>query len=790
VSVLYPTAAIRELIDETVRDDALTADAKARELSLLKEDLSVMVGEIDRHLLEARKLAEAERLVQSSAMMQLRESADIRDELIRRGLATEAQMEATGYRSHEQLDAWIADRFGLEEALIGGLRQKWAELKHPRGRGGRFRDVLDHPDIGKTTAQGKVKRVLHDTTTGQHIRVFEDKPGAPPGGGPQAYETRRLAQEKRTQAAVGEQSKRAGERSDPANVLGKVSQRSLLQYLNLTKTRPTTADLHSKVDPRTGKRVWDLDRVQVHREIALNILKKRDTKGKVCADCEKIPGHAEGDREVVYMGGGYAAGKGSVQDLLVLTGEGGLLHGARPPKFENGEMVDPGDKNQTFLALDPDEIKGELPEFKEAANDDPEANYLVYEEAWHISQLVQRMAQADGVDVLVDGISDTSPDEVAKRMESFDKAGYKPTKFFYVSVPTDVAVERAINRARTAKKMSDKRYIPEQVMRAVHRDVSATVPAIMNDPRFEHAEVNVFNTEERGNPRIAATKPHGQLGEQVKDEQLWGEFTAKGQETVAGVHDDPAHAKYLQGLFTPEEKQGSTRAPAQSWGSDRASAEAAVPALQSKMTESLQALGAALGATVRGGGQPYDKNAIPDNTGIDVLIAPPKKLDEAEKKVKRKLGGSWTRVPDLVRGSVIVDHEEDLQDALAKWKAEVELRGWRLAAVENRFASIPDSGTDTGPTTAGYKDVSLQVMTDANDHFELQFHVRPMWVAKEIGGPETGGVAAHSLYKRGQRLIDEIGDSEPTPDQVQELQQLDDLQSALYGRASMETRRG
>ena len=136
MSVLYPTAAIRELIDETVRDDSLTADAKARELSLLKEDLSVMVGEIDRHLLEARKLAEAERLVQSSAMMQLRESADIRDELIRRGLATETQMDATGYRSHEQLDAWLADRFGLEEALIGGLRQKWAELKHPRGRGG------------------------------------------------------------------------------------------------------------------------------------------------------------------------------------------------------------------------------------------------------------------------------------------------------------------------------------------------------------------------------------------------------------------------------------------------------------------------------------------------------------------------------------------------------------------------------------------------------------------------------------------------------------------------------
>src|SRR5205085_9803557 len=107
---------------------------------------------------------------------------------------------------------------------------------------------------------------------------------------------------------------------------------------------------------------------------------------------------------------------------------------------------------------------------------------------------------------------------------------------------------------------------------------------------------------------------------------------------------------------------------------------------------------------------------------IDVLIAPPKKLDEAEKKVKRKLGGSWTRVPDLVRGSVIVDHEEDLKAALAKWKAEVERRGWRLASVENRFASIPDSGTDTGPTTAGYKDVSLQVMTDANDHFELQFH--------------------------------------------------------------------
>lgn len=787
---LYPTAAIRGLIDDTAADPELSVEAKSRALTLLREELSVLVGACDREIQGARKLAEAEHLVQTEAQMHLRENADIREEMIQRGLATPQQMDAAGYRSHEQLDVDLAERLGLEEALVSSLRRKWAELKHPRGRGGRFREVPGSGMLGTQTKGGKVKRVLEDTQTGAKIPVFHGQPGRPPGGGPDAYEQRRVAQEKRTASVVEERSKGAVGRGDPTNVLGRISQASLLAYLNLTKTRPSTTDLHSSEDPKTGKRIWDADRAEVHQRIATAILNKRGPDGKVCYDCEQIPGHAAGDREVVFMGGGYAAGKGSVQDSLVLTGPGGSLHGARPPTFdENWNMTDPGDKNSTFLALDPDEIKGELEEFQQAALDDPEANLLVYEEAWHISQLVQRMAQARGVDVLVDGISNTSPDEVAKRMESFTGAGYKPPKFHYVSVPTDVAVERAMKRAREATKMSDKRYIPEQVMRAVHRDVSATVTALMHDPRFKDATVSVYNTEERGNPRLAAQKMSGKIGEEVTDAELWDTFKAKGLESVTGVTDDPQHARYLQGLITDEEKQANDPTPRQAWGRTRGGAEGAVPGLQAEMTDALGALAERLDAKVHGGPEPFDKEVLANGTGMEVLIAPPKDLNEAEKKVRRKMEGDWSHVPDLVRGSVVVNHEQDLGHAIAEMRAELAARGWTVVGVVNRFANVPESNTDAGPTTAGYKDVKIEVQTASGNHFELQFHVRPLWVAKELGGPETGDVPGHRLYKMGQRLVDEIGNHKPTEDQTVELNQIHGLQHALYSRAAWDSRR-
>jgi hypothetical protein len=337
-------------------------------------------------------------------------------------------------------------------------------------------------------------------------------------------------------------------KDDPAkgiSMTGKTNQKALLDFVNRARTQPSTFEKYAEVDPETGEHTYSESRRETHEKIIDLFMRKRlrDKKGRYTIldpnGEELTPEETPG---VVFSGGGYAAGKGSViqnlRDANRLPGQG------QTPEEPDNHML-----------LDPDEIKALLPEFQELLNNnDPEANLVVYEEAWDIAQEIQARAQEMKLNMVVDGISNTSPQEMLGRVKSFTDAGYVDPLLVYVDIPTPEALMRSAVRAEEALDPKDIRHIPEVIMRAVHRDVAATIPGVMNGAPDYGLTVEVWDNNQGYNkaagvgvaPKLIASiypaKPGSTGGRpQIKvekgSEALWQALLMKGHESIAGVTD-------------------------------------------------------------------------------------------------------------------------------------------------------------------------------------------------------------------------------------------------------------
>jgi hypothetical protein len=151
------------------------------------------------------------------------------------------------------------------------------------------------------------------------------------------------------------------------------------------------------------------------------------------------------------------------------------------------------------------------------------------------------------LNIVVDGISNTSPEEMGQRARAFTSRGYA-ARAVYVDIPTEEALSRAANRAVNAKDDSDRRMIPELIMRSVHRDVAATVPSLphyLEDhdiPLRLEVWDNDQGKDENGQfrPPVPFFSYEGGKRE-VHDQALWDRFVGKGHETILHV-DAPGGA--------------------------------------------------------------------------------------------------------------------------------------------------------------------------------------------------------------------------------------------------------
>jgi hypothetical protein len=555
---------------------AQTADPNERraKLRILREEAEAQLGTIDTHLADVDYEREAAVHEFTAKEAAARHNATLREELIRRGISDEASMDDAGLLSHADLDA-LSEEGLLEHALdvlfpvtegaggkVFGTMIHFQEKLHPRGRGGKFakkpggggpepKAAKRAPNVpgnggGKTKAQSRATpapaaSASHARREAEAARAKEFKPVVPEDvpQRPKGQSEENKAKVANLAARIGKRiaGAAAGRQSSPENTIfnakGSVSQHTLLQYVRDAASEPDTMQLHSRMG-QDGRPVFTAERKALHEAIIDMALRAPRFRPDPQKPDKKLlefdPNGAflepdpDGQPKTLFSGGGYAAGKGA---SLARLGD--------------------DEKPRNAILLDPDRIKALLPEFHDGLDsDDPEANLHVYREAWEIAQEVQRRAQAKKLNMVVDGISDTTVEEIDSRVQSFLDHGYK-VHMVYTDIPTEEAISRAAGRAAGAKADSDRRHIPDTIMRAVHRDVAATIPALMEHmqskpegtarPRIEvydnhqgQADDGSFNPPKR----MALFDPEtGQFN--VEDDALWQRLQAKGDEKIPGL---------------------------------------------------------------------------------------------------------------------------------------------------------------------------------------------------------------------------------------------------------------
>jgi hypothetical protein len=578
-TVVYDALAeFRREIEEAAADHFVDHDTRLARLREFRLDVVDLLGVLDTYIGD-ETAARGEEPPGYDKVVKLRENAEIREQMIERGMASAEELDEIYMYSHETLDE-LAEEGLLEEAAgrVSAIfnAARFNERLHPRGRGGKW---IDKPGGGasylqqmrqRPRPQARPKPPKAKPRARAPERPERDLPDEEKG---RLYQQRKKELEKRAGESVAKAAAegRLTDAEAHFNDAGKVSQRTLAMYVDQAKTKPTTADQHSSVNAN-GDRVWDQSRRELHERIITAFLKKRvidPETGKPTLDfspeAEDLQSHPDGP-QVMFSGGGYAAGKGSVLKIL------GARDELPPDSF----------------TLDPDQIKAELPEFQEMIGSDPEANMHVYQEAWAISQEIQARAMERKLNIVVDGISDTSPDEMGERARAFTARGYK-AKAVYVDIPTDEAMKRAANRAINAKEDSDRRMIPEIIMRSVHRDVASTVPALFGylDEHDIPLDVEVWDNNAGKDsvtgqflpPRQVLTFVDGK--KEIIDQELWDAFVAKGYESILHVDVEPASSRKRQksGFELAAEDTAERRAEFESKTSSREAQLAYTPTL-------------------------------------------------------------------------------------------------------------------------------------------------------------------------------------------------------------------
>jgi predicted ABC-type ATPase len=486
-----PAAAVdsvQTLLDQTASDPSTDPAVRVANLRALRDDIASLVGNADRYIADQELRREADGMSRVRDFVGARAAADARGGLLDEHGVSPKALDAAGVLSHDELDRRAADGT-LEESILGlpltaELQEMWSEAARARSievrrEKARLRGESQLPSFASRTRELDTR--VADTVARARGEAGAASPGthvADTGPVPQLHA--------------------------PANPAGKVSQKHLLALAKRATSQPSTVDVYAHTGA-DGKRVYDESRRALHQKIVEDAL-------------AGLP--SQESPHVLFMGGGYASGKGTLRRRLASEG--------KVPEHA--------------LTLDPDEIKAQLPEFQHMAKEgDPEANLATYEEAWDIAQHLQREAMKRKVNMVVDGLSNTSPEDMLNRVKAFKDAGYGRAEAHYAHVPTDTAVKWAAARAAKPSRPASRRVIPETLMRATHRDVSAALPGIIEGSKGKGGldALHIQDTSGDGEPKPLYSLQDGK--ETIHDKAGYQAALEKANESVAGV-DAPARA--------------------------------------------------------------------------------------------------------------------------------------------------------------------------------------------------------------------------------------------------------
>jgi predicted ABC-type ATPase len=206
------------------------------------------------------------------------------------------------------------------------------------------------------------------------------------------------------------------------------------------------------------------------------------------------------DPSFYLLGGGPASGKSTV----VASGQTGI-------PVDNAVLINA------------DDVKAALPENARMRTSNKDADFFnaaafTHEESSMVAKSMQRVAQRQQKDIILDGTGDSKIEKLTAKVNEAVQAGYK-VKATYVTIPT----EEAWNRSK-ARAIDSNRFVPEYVVRETHAEISRVFPRAMERGIF--AEVKVY--ENSGSSPVLIAQGVGR-NLQIIEPQLWTDFLEKGR---------------------------------------------------------------------------------------------------------------------------------------------------------------------------------------------------------------------------------------------------------------------
>ena len=240
------------------------------------------------------------------------------------------------------------------------------------------------------------------------------------------------------------------------------------------------------------------------------------------------------------MGGGGASGKGTIKRLLQST----------------GQIPSSG-----LLELDPDEIKLEIPEYKQivAAGDWRAAN-VVHEESSAIAKRVLAKAISKPQYDLVYDVTLGDPVKAAVSLRALKAAGYEINLYGVVVDPV-LALARADARARTTG-----RYVPLDQLLKAHKGFVAGFPGYLalvdRAALFENSDTTPTLIAQRtatGGLEVLAEKAYNQVTERAGSINETGQTIAQAVPGSARVESAAIHTSGRHAQGSPREGRGRDR---------------------------------------------------------------------------------------------------------------------------------------------------------------------------------------------------------------------------------------
>jgi predicted ABC-type ATPase len=171
-----------------------------------------------------------------------------------------------------------------------------------------------------------------------------------------------------------------------------------------------------------------------------------------------------------------------------------------------------------------DDIKAMLPENPRMVNggdaDFFNAASFSHEESSMLAKRVQDRAIENKQNIVLDGTGDSAINKLASKVESARQNGYK-VNGVYVTVPTEVAWSRSVQRALGASK----RYVPKAVVEETHKAVSGTLRQAVEGGLFD--KISLWDNTGSA-PKLVGSGSGNDF--MISDSDAWQAFLAKENE--------------------------------------------------------------------------------------------------------------------------------------------------------------------------------------------------------------------------------------------------------------------